>query len=175
MREDGELHPERIAPYADLLRHSGVAGVFVNGTTGEGASLSTDERLLLARHWVDAAGGGLKVFVHVRHTSLKECQRMAAHARDVGAWAIALVAPYFFRPATPAELVEWCAAAAEAAPGMPLYYYHIPCMTGVNFAMADFLAQAASSTPMKTWTTTSAVWSSAAGGSTFSSGGTRSS
>ena len=43
-RDDGEVDLAVIEPLAGHLREQGVAGVFVNGTTGEGASLTTEER-----------------------------------------------------------------------------------------------------------------------------------
>jgi len=36
-------------------------------------------------------------------------------------------------------LAKACMEVASAAPGMPFYYYHIPVLTGVNFAMYDLL------------------------------------
>ena len=35
---DGSIDLQAVRPYADLLKDSGVAGVFVNGTTGESYS-----------------------------------------------------------------------------------------------------------------------------------------
>ena len=42
---DGSLNPDAIDPYAELLLGSGVSGVFVCGSTGEGHSLSVEERM----------------------------------------------------------------------------------------------------------------------------------
>jgi N-acetylneuraminate lyase len=36
-------------------------------------------------------------------------------------------------------LVDYCAAIAAAAPGLPFYYYHIPGMTGVSIPAGEFL------------------------------------
>ena len=69
---DGSLHLEAIAPYARHLREVGVVGAFICGTTGEGASLTTAERRLVAERWVAVAPAGLRVLVHVGHTSLDE-------------------------------------------------------------------------------------------------------
>jgi N-acetylneuraminate lyase len=40
----GNINPEVIKPYAELMASAGVTGVFVCGTTGEAASLTIDER-----------------------------------------------------------------------------------------------------------------------------------
>jgi N-acetylneuraminate lyase len=144
---DGSLHLGTIAPYARHLRENGVVGAFICGTTGEGASLTSTERRQVAEQWVAVAPPGLRVMVHVGHTSLEESRALAAHAQATGADSIAALAPFFFRPDGVAGLVDWCAAIAAAAPRLPFYYYHMPSMTGFNVAVADFLAAAAPRIP----------------------------
>eukprot|EP01116_Phalansterium_solitarium_P001759 TRINITY_DN11574_c0_g1_i1.p1 TRINITY_DN11574_c0_g1~~TRINITY_DN11574_c0_g1_i1.p1 ORF type:complete len:327 (-),score=73.33 TRINITY_DN11574_c0_g1_i1:64-1008(-) len=136
---DGSVDLSAIAPYAQWLCKSGVEGVFVNGTTGEGQSLTTEERKATARAWAQAAPPGFKVIVHVSHTSIAESRQLAAHAQEIGAWGVGALAPFFFKPKSIAELVADCAQIASAAPDLPFYYYHIPSITGVNFAMIDLL------------------------------------
>lgn len=146
-RADGVLDCAAIAPYARHLARTGVIGAFICGTTGEGASLTVEERRRVAEAWVAAAPAGLRVIVHVGHTCLDDCRALAAHAESAGAGGIACLAPYFFKPAGAAAMADWCAAVAAAAPETPFYYYHIPSMTGVNFPVADFLALAAPRIP----------------------------
>jgi N-acetylneuraminate lyase len=45
------------------------------------------------------------------------------------------------------DLVACCREVAAAAPALPFYYYHMPSMSGVAFAMADFLEAAADRIP----------------------------
>jgi len=142
MRSDGSLNLDAVAPYADLLARNGVSGAFICGTTGESLSLTLDERMALAGAWTAAAPPQLKVIVHVGGTCLADCQALARHAQDAGAPAIAAMAPCFFKPPDVEALVDWCQAVASAGPSVPFYFYHLPSMTGVSFAMADFLALA---------------------------------
>ena len=55
----GDLNLNAVEAQAELLIESGVAGVFPGGTTGESLSLTMEERLALAKRWVDAASGTL--------------------------------------------------------------------------------------------------------------------
>jgi hypothetical protein len=48
----------------------------------------------------------------------------------------------FFKPQTVEALAQWMQHVGNAAPTLPLYYYHIPEMTGVNFKMINFLKAA---------------------------------
>ncbi len=144
---NGELNLDLIKPQARWLASNRVSGAFICGTTGEGFSLSTEERMRVAERWVEAAPADLSVIVHVAHNSLAESQRLAAHAQELGARAIACVGPTFFKPSSVAELVDFCAPVAAAAATLPFYYYHMPAMTGVQVPMLDFLRAGARRIP----------------------------
>jgi len=138
----GCIRPDAVPAYAEFLRRNGVSGVFVNGTTGEGLSLTLEERKALASAWVSAASG-LKIVIHVGATCVDDAQLMARHAQEIGADAVAALPPFFFKPATPRELASALRPIAAAAPALPFYYYHIPSMTGVSIAVHEFLEAAA--------------------------------
>lgn len=143
-KPDGSLHLEIIPAYARFLKDRGVRAAFVCGTTGEGASLTTGERQRVAAAWTQTASDDFSIIVHVGHTSLTDACVLAAHAQEIGAAAVAALAPYFFKPRNAGELVDWCSPLAGAAPHLPFYYYNIPSMTGVTISGLDFLTQASS-------------------------------
>lgn len=147
LNADGSIDLKKIESQALSLVTNGVAGAFVCGTTGEGVSLSTAERMAVASRWREVAGPALKVIVHVGHTSLPECQTLAAHAQKIGAAGVSNFAPVFFKPSNIEDLTLFCAEVASAAPELPYYYYQIPSMTGVNLPAADFLRQAKDKIP----------------------------
>lgn len=142
MDDDGSLALDRIPAYAAFLAANGISGAFVNGTTGEGSSLTTTERKQVAEAWAAAAPESLRVIIHVGHNSLEDARELAAHAQQIGAFAFAALAPSFFKPASVESLVATCARIASAAPDLPFYYYHIPSMTGVSIPCLDFLEAA---------------------------------
>jgi N-acetylneuraminate lyase len=130
------------------LHANGVGLVFVGGTTGEGPSLSLEERGALARRWADVARGtGLGVVVHVGANSLAEARALAAQAQGLGAVAVAAFAPSYFKPRDVDLLVACCADVASAAPRTPFYFYDIPALTGVSLSMPDFLERGADRIP----------------------------
>ena len=146
-RSDGEIAYDVIPRQARTLAANGVIGAFVCGTTGEGASMTNDERRRVTAAWVAARPAGLKIIAHVGQLAAGEARLLARHAQDVGADAIATVAPSFFKPPGIGELVGWCAEVAAAAPKLPFFYYHIPSMTGVTLPAAAFLAEARAKIP----------------------------
>lgn len=142
LKPDGSLNLDVIPRYAALLAAQGVRGAFVNGTTGEGPSLTTEERKRVAEAWRRAAPASLAIVVHLGHNAVGDSVDLARHAAAIGCDATAAVAPSFFKPAGAAGLVDYCATLAAAAPALPFYYYHMPSMTGFNCSVADFLGQA---------------------------------
>ncbi|MCC6356751.1 MAG: dihydrodipicolinate synthase family protein [Verrucomicrobiae bacterium] len=144
---DGSLDTGPVGRLATKLIADGVAGAFVCGTTGEGPSMSTAERMELAAAWTDAARDRFRIIVQVGHASIADARALAAHAQSIGAAAIGCLAPYFLKPKSVEDLVAFCDPIAAAAPDLPFYFYHLPSITGVHLPMADFLASAAGKIP----------------------------
>lgn len=141
MTEDGEINFPVIGQYVDyLVTEQGVKNVFVNGTTGEGLSLSVSERRQVAAEWVTQGRNKLdQVVIHVGALSLKESQELAQHAAEIGADGIAVIAPLFFKPQSKDALLSFLREVAAAAPALPFYYYHIPSLTGVKIRAEELL------------------------------------
>ncbi|XP_067893504.1 N-acetylneuraminate lyase isoform X2 [Heterodontus francisci] len=100
MTQDNEINLSLIGQYVDyLVKVQGIKNIFVNGTTGEGISLTTEERKLLAEEWISQGKGKLdQVIIHVGSLSIKESQQLAKHAASYNASGIAVMSPCFFKP-----------------------------------------------------------------------------
>ena len=136
---NGDVNLEPIAAYAAMLQKNGLKGVFINGSSGEGYMLTTDERKALAEKWVSCVPAGFKVIVHVGSCCLRESVELARHAQQIGAWGIGSMAPPFPKMGRIEELVKYCEQIAAAAPELPFYYYHIPAFNGAFLPMLDLL------------------------------------
>jgi N-acetylneuraminate lyase len=55
--------------------------------------------------------------------------------------------PFYYKPATVNDLMEFYAEIAKAASSLPFYAYHTPGLTGVNFKMSHFLEVASKCIP----------------------------
>jgi len=138
---NGDLAPDAVARQAEHLRNHGVHGVLIAGSTGEGSSLSNDERLQLASAWADACGE-LELWVHVGHNSVREATEFAAHAAEIGAHGICAAPPSWFPLKDGERLVATCAEIAAAAPELPFLYYHVPVLSQAHLPMAPFASAA---------------------------------
>ncbi len=145
---DGSLNLAVVERQVEYLLARGIETVFINGSTGESTSLTTAERRTLAERWFAATKGTpMKIVVHVGANCLGDARELAIQAEQLGAVAIAAVAPSYFKPRDIDTLVSTMAHIAAAAPGTPFYHYDIPALTGMNQSMPDFLAQAPARIP----------------------------
>lgn len=123
------LDEAAVGPYVDFLAEGGVDGLLALGTTGEGFLLPVEQRRRAARLFVEASAGRLQVAVHCGAQSTWDTVELAAHAADVGADAVAVMAPPYF-PLDEAALLAHLAAAARAADPTPFYVYEFAARSG---------------------------------------------
>lgn len=139
---DGSINLEIIEPYARMLSKNGISGVFVNGSTGQGLSLSVKERNYLAERWVNVTKKfGLKTIIHVGHEKHEESNKMAIFSDKVGADGIAMMVQSL-NVNSIESLTKYIQTTASLVPSIPIYYYHIPSETNLYFPMIELLKDA---------------------------------
>jgi len=140
MADDGSLRLDVVEAQAAALTANDVKGAFICGTTGEGVSLSVEERMAVAGRWREVAPRNFRLIVHVGALGLPDVQTLASHAAEIGADAVGTLPPLYFKPETVDILLTWCGAVASAAEPLPVYYYHMPGVTGVELPLSELLA-----------------------------------
>ena len=135
----GDVDLGKVALQAEFYKKNGVSGVFACGTTGEGSSLTMDEKKALFSEWAKQRSKGFSVIGFLGGTSVRDCSELARRAKEVGLDAVAMTAPYYQRPASVKDLAISLAEVASAVPDMPFYFYHIPVLTKVSFPMIRLL------------------------------------
>lgn len=138
-RADGTVDLDSVAKLNKMYRDNGIAGVFICGSTGEGPALTLEEKKLLFKEWGKYNSEDFEIIAFLGGTSVKECQELALYAAECKLDGVAVTSPYYFKPASTVELCEFCRQVASAVPDMPFFYYHIPCLNGVNMSMYDLL------------------------------------
>lgn len=124
----------------------------VNGTSGEGMSLSVEERKQTAERWqkvseqlklttmVQIGGAPLadvielvNQFAYLKYLmKFKKYTFQAIHAESIKVDSILCLPELYFKAKTEEELVKYLKDIAKFCPTTPLLYYHIPWMSGVN-------------------------------------------
>jgi dihydrodipicolinate synthase/N-acetylneuraminate lyase len=134
-----------IGTLTSFLARGGVAGLLACGTTGEGMLLSVVERRAVTDAFVAARPAGLDVAVHVGAQTTADTVTLAAHARETGADAVAVIAPPYF-PLDDEELFRHLVSAANAADPTPCYLYEFVRRSGYAIPV-DVVARVRSMAP----------------------------
>ncbi|MCK9222453.1 MAG: dihydrodipicolinate synthase family protein [Limnochordia bacterium] len=142
MHQDGSLNLKQVPLIVEHLIREEISGMYVCGSTGEGPSLTTEERCETVEAYVNASSGRIPVITQVGHDSLQEAKKLAGHSAQVGVDAIAALPPSYFKCGSLEVLIECLAEIAGVCPSLPFFYYHIPALTGCDLDMIEFLQRA---------------------------------
>lgn len=121
-----------LRPYVDFLVASGIDGVLAFGSNGEGVLLSVDERRRGLELILDAVAGRVVVAAHCGAQTTADTVALAAHAAQVGADAVAVIGPPYFKLDAEAQRRHLLAAAAACDP-LPFYAYEFAATAGYAF------------------------------------------
>ena len=144
-REDGTVNLDLIPGMIDYMIKSGVSGFYVCGSTGEGESMSVEERKQVAQASVSATKGRLPVVVQVGHNSVESACERPSCRRDRCRCHFHFPRPTSNRPRRLARRLHRPGLAC--APDLPYYYYHIPRMSGVSPDLVEFMQKACDRVP----------------------------
>ncbi len=133
---------DKAAELAAYLVDHGSDGLVVAGSTGEAATLTDEERLKLFETVLAAVGDRARVIGGTGTNDTAKSVRLTKEAARIGLHGAMLVAPYYNKPSQEG-LYRHFAAAAEAAPGLPLIVYNVPGRTGINILPETVLRLAA--------------------------------
>src|SRR6476660_9998178 len=96
---DEELNVDHVfvGKHAQWLIDHGCTGIVTPGSLGESATLSFDEKLLIWKTVVDAAGERVPVVAAIASLSTGEAVRLAEGAAEVGCSGLMVLPPYVYR------------------------------------------------------------------------------
>ncbi len=111
---------------------AGVHGVVPVGTTGETSTLSIEEHKAVVKLCVERVAGRIKVIAGAGSNNTAEAIELARHAKDVGADAVLVVAPYYNKPSQ--EGIYQHFKAINDAVQIPVLLYNVPGRTVVDMS-----------------------------------------
>lgn len=120
-------HTEKLI---DHLIFGGVHGLFILGTTGEFAGLSSDVKSDLIRLTCRQVKGRVSVLVGITDCSIIESLDSAAIAKESGADALVAAAPFYMNIGQD-ELITYFQKLADSVE-LPLFIYDMPSHTKIN-------------------------------------------
>lgn len=132
MHADGTLDLASLRSLIDFHADQGTDGIVIVGTTGESPTVDFDEHCLLIRTAVEQAAGRLPVIAGTGANCTREAIELTQQAKEAGADACLLVAPYYNKPMQEG-LYQHFKAIAEAVE-IPQILYNVPGRTGCDIA-----------------------------------------
>ncbi len=121
------LDEAAIGPMVEFLEEGGADGLFACGTTGEGVLLSVEERRRAAAAFRAALRG--RLIIHCGAQTTADTVELATHAAEIGADAVGVIPPPYYRLDAEA-LTEHFASAAHACAPLPIYLYAFAARSG---------------------------------------------
>jgi len=108
------------------------AGIVVCGTTGEGSTLTDEERQAVLETAIQTAAGRLQVIAGVGTNVTRDTVRRAREAERAGADGLLVVTPYYNKPSARGLLAHF-GAVAEACDA-PIVLYNVPSRTACDLS-----------------------------------------
>ena len=132
--KNGKLDEQSYAALIQRQINNGMDAVCPVGTTGESATLSSDEDKRCMQIAVEVCkGSNTKVLAGAGSNSTSEAILAAKNALDCGVDAIFSVAPYYVKPSQEG-LYQHYKAIASSVPELPFMLYNVPGRTAVDIS-----------------------------------------
>jgi len=132
MLPDGSLDEPSFLRLVDEQVAAGVDGVVVCGSTGEGATLTADEKVRLWELAVERCNGRIDVIAGTGSNDTRATVELSKRAAACGVKGLLVVTPYYNKP-TPAGQLAHVAAIASAV-DTAIILYNVPGRTGTNMS-----------------------------------------
>lgn len=130
---DNTLDLEGLKENVKYLMAQGCAGMCVNGSTGEAAALTREERVAIIKATKEVIGAG-KIIAGAGASMTAQTIELVRDAMEAGADAALVLSP--IGNTTDEGLVKHYEAVAEV--GMPIILYNHPAATGINVTIDKF-------------------------------------
>ncbi|AVM73727.1 4-hydroxy-tetrahydrodipicolinate synthase [Magnetospirillum gryphiswaldense] len=133
---DGSVDDSAFQDFVAWQIAEGTHGVVPCGTTGESPTLSHDEHKRVVELCVEVAKGKVPVIAGTGSNSTEEAIALTRHAKQAGADAALVVAPYYNKPSQEGLFRHY--EAIVKAVDLPVIVYNIPGRSVVNISVETF-------------------------------------
>lgn len=128
--KNGEVDEEGLRRVVRYLIDNGADGLVPNGTTGESATLSDDEKKSVLEIVMKEANGKVPIIAGTGTNDTRHTIELTGQAEEMGADAVLVVTPYYNKPTQQGLLEHFKKVAASTS--LPVILYNIPGRTSRN-------------------------------------------
>lgn len=129
--KDNKIDEKSLEKLIEFQIQNGIDGIVPCGTTGESPTLSHKEHNLVINLSIKIARQRIKVIAGTGSNSTSEAIMMTKHAKEAGADACLIVAPYYNKP-TPDGIYQHFKSLNDCE--IPLIVYNIPGRSVINIS-----------------------------------------
>ncbi|WP_099159244.1 4-hydroxy-tetrahydrodipicolinate synthase [Virgibacillus ndiopensis] len=137
MNQDGEVNYNGLKQNIEHFINEGVAGIVVNGSTGEFVSLTKEEKFKTAEAAVEQVNGRIPLIVGTAAETTADAVEYTKHAEAAGADAALLINSYYAHPKDEEIYVHFKTIAESV--NFPIMIYNNPFTSGVNIGTETIL------------------------------------
>lgn len=132
-QSDLSVDLEALAEHTRRLLEQGCDGVLLFGTTGEGLSLSVEERVSGLDAVLSAGISAERLLVGTGALALPDALTLTRKATDQGVGGVLVLPPFHFRQISSAGLFQFYDQLVQGVgyTDLRLYFYHFPELSGV--------------------------------------------
>ena len=138
MKLDGSVDWLALDHLLEWHLDSGTNGIVPMGTTGESATLDTDEHLKVIQRTIEVVSGRIPVIAGTGSNSTAEAIHQTQEAERAGADACLLVTPYYNKPTQEGLYAHYEKIASETS--VPIILYNVPPRTACDMS-SDTIAR----------------------------------
>jgi 4-hydroxy-tetrahydrodipicolinate synthase len=137
MNEDLSVNYKGLVKHINWLLENGSNGICLLGTTGEANSFSVGERLKVIDEVVDSGIDPKVLLIGTGTCALPDTIKLTKYAILKGAGGVLMLPPFFYKGLSDQGILDYFKLVIEGVndPGLKIYLYHFPKMTGVPFTL----------------------------------------
>lgn len=130
LTESGEIDYSGMQKHIDTLISGGVNGILFLGSIGEFYAFTLQEKKALINFAVKAVDNRVNVIIGTGSTIMAEVIELTQYAKEAGADAAMLIAPYYFGPSHQTALKFFGDVANSV--DLPIFLYNFPARNGID-------------------------------------------
>ena len=128
----GEPDEPVLRELVEFMVKSGVDGLFILGSAGQGPVMTAIQRRRAAEAVLDQVKGRIPIVTHAGCADTETTVELAVHAKSIGSAAVAVLPPFYYSDHSDHDILEHFRAVASALGDYPLFLYDNSLYTGIH-------------------------------------------
>ena len=134
--KNGDISWGEIERLVEFQIEGGIDAIVACGTTGEAATMTTEDHIKVIQFIIDRAKGRVPVIAGTGSNDTQFCVELSLEAKEAGADGLLLVTPYYNKTSQKGLIESFNYVAGSVK--MPCILYNVPSRTGCNIQIETY-------------------------------------